>query len=60
MIFLNYYIITANGNKFYSGLVSYCGKAWDVHLDCVMKVSSVRSACDQSCDVDCCRSGTFN
>lgn len=28
----------ANGNKYYGILVSYCGKAWDVHLDCVMKV----------------------
>ena len=30
---------TANAGKYYGTLVNYCGKAWDVHLDCVMKVS---------------------
>ena len=29
----------ANAGKYYGTLVNYCGKAWDVHLDCIMKVS---------------------
>ena len=45
--FLCVYVIdfTANAGKFYGGLINYCGKAWDVHLDCVMRVSMC--SCDQ-------------
>ena len=32
------YHYTANASKYYGSLISYCNKAWDVHLDCVMKV----------------------
>ena len=33
--------IPANGSKYYGGLIAYCSKAWDIHLDCVMKVGVV-------------------
>ena len=41
MSLIFFIIVSADAGKYYAGRVSYCGKAWDVHLDCVMKVGSV-------------------
>ena len=49
-VYNNFFGFAANAGKYYGTLVNYCGKAWEVHLDCVMKVGQSLLVAEFKCN----------